>query len=196
MKIENPFWLHRPLKPQEEELVDHLLYAHAQAARRENISSTVVQVAFAGCGDAAAAVASALGTLGGVHAPIAATQWLLMDEAPVMAATELLMQDRRVPGWGNSFVKGPDTLFLHVDDCLREHWPAIGDMIDTLTRTINAHQEAHGRSPIFPNPSCYTAAVAIALELPPALASWLFVAGRLETWGELMANQLGEGMVP
>lgn len=182
VNLQHPFWRKEPITTAEQMLLNALLAAHDQAARRENASSVTLRVAFAGSGSYTSALAAALNALGGPHAPLVETYELLASEAPVMAATDILMRGGRVPGWGNSFIKRvPDPLFAEVADLLKEHWPEVNITLSGITDCLWRCEKL-----IFPNPSAWTAAAALVLGLPAELAPFLFVAGRLSAWTELL----------
>ena len=66
-----PFWRTSLLTTEEEELIEALFIGHDKATRRQNLSSEVLKAAFMGNGgNCNQAVMSAIGTLGGKHAPI------------------------------------------------------------------------------------------------------------------------------
>lgn len=179
--------------PQHEQLLQALFAAHAEAARRESVSTMTLQAAFFGSGSYTQALCAALCTLGGPHAPLRQAYELLTSEEPVMAAADLLMRGERVPGWGNSFVKGEDDpLFDPIWDLMNHHAHKEFETMVDITRLL--HRE---KKMIYPNPACYTAAVALALEIPVEIVPWLFVAGRLETWtGMLISHRDTEAQRP
>ena len=51
--------------------------------------------------------------------------------------------------------------------------------IDAITQYL----DRHGKH-LFPNPSCYTAAVALALEIPRYAVGEILIRGRLRAWTE------------
>lgn len=169
-------------------LVAALNQAHAQAALRGNISSTTVANAAAGSGSYTASIAAALLTLGGLHGPLQQTQELLERDDPAAAALAMLDRGRKVPGWGNSFIKGEeDPVWAPVRAALKEHWPAVLEDIDAVTTAL------HGRGkPVYPNPSAYTAACSIVVGLPPCACAYLFVNARLGTWTRIFLGSVKE----
>jgi citrate synthase len=185
--MQAPFWRDEPLSRAEDDLLSALYRAHAASVERNNISSvTAVNVA-AGSMSYANAIASAiLSTGNGIHAPLELTIQLLTDEDPVAEARRILDEGCKLPGWGNSFIKGgPDPLWGHVDNLLRDGFNPIWRTISGIT----AAASARGKN-IHPNPSTYTAAAAIVLRIPPRLSPFLFVMGRLEGWSKLIAPHL------
>ena len=175
------FWRDKPLNAAEQALLRAVFAAHAVSARRENISTFVLQNAARGSGSYTQALAAALNSLGGPHAPVAAVMEFL--DPPSQAMVEKYLEEgRKVPGWGNSFVKGqPDASWYWVDTILGEEWPELARRMRQVTQRLHAAGKI-----IFPNPGGYTGAAALALGLPKAVAPWLFVAGRLEAWTEIV----------
>jgi citrate synthase len=111
---------------------------------------------------------------------------LLSNEDAVGAAASLINAGMRVPGWGNSFIKdGPDSGWAEVDRVLLEHY------LETHAKIVGVTEFLHARrKKIFPNPSIYTAATALILGLPPVLAPYLFIAGRLNAWTDLIGRNI------
>jgi citrate synthase len=105
---------------------------------------------------------------------------LLSDSSPVGLAVKLLDEGKRVPGWGNSFIKGPDSTFARVDQRLREMVPLTMERVDKITAFLHEC----GRV-LYPNPSTYTAACALALGIPERIVPYLLIMGRLEAWTAL-----------
>jgi citrate synthase len=162
------------------------LAAHRASAERPNISSETLRRAFAGSGSYTSALAAALSTLGGLHAPLAATVSFLAAAEPWKQVKGALEAGQRIPGWGSSFAKGgKDPLWLEVDGILAAEFPELTAKIEAVTMAL--HQAGKR---IYPNPSCYTAATALALGMHPALAPWIFVAGRLDAWTGIIAKEL------
>jgi citrate synthase len=172
------FWKLEPLTPPAEKLLSLTLAAHAESAMRDNISSAVLTQAAIGSLDLTKSLTAALATLGGVHAPLAETYTLLQQVIP---GEFNYTPPARVPGWGNSFVKGqPDPTWRDVDVQLGEVAPEIYKALVLITGTLHDAGKL-----IYPNPSAYTAAVGMALGMPAHLLSWLFVQGRLASWSLL-----------
>lgn len=170
--------LNRPLTPQEQRLSDALMSAHFKSGFRSNISSNAVVNAAQGSGNFVSSIISALGTLGGSHAPLVETYDFILNPSAddVMFRLE---SGGRVPGWGNSFHKGhPDQLWTEVDELLKEF--PIYEHIQLITEALHRNSKN-----VYPNPSCYTAACAIVFEIPREAASFLFVQGRLTAWVNL-----------
>ncbi len=181
-----PFWRDTPLPVAGEELLIKLFEAHKQSSFRPNLSSQTVAGAATGSGDYLNAIAAGLLTLGGLHAPISQTYSLLTADFPGSTALALLSDGFIVPGWGCSFVKGDyDQLWEPVRGWFTVYRPDIAAKIDDVTASLHLR----GKD-LYPNPACFTAAAAIALQIPKEIASWLFVQGRLSAWTQIAAKVL------
>lgn len=159
-------------------LLEVLEDAHGQSALRGNLSHEALKLAAIGSGDYVKSICAALMTIGGKHAPLAQTYDLLAFHDPVGQACRLLDAGKRVPGWGNSFVRGaPDPIWIPVADGLRSVRPDLADTIDRITDLL------HGKGKlIFPNPSCYTVAVGMEEQVHRDILAFLFIQGRLPAW--------------
>lgn len=163
-----------------EAMLSALNAAHEASALRGNPSHEALKLATVGSGSYVQAIAAALMTLGGLHAPLAATCALLRTGNPLERAKTLLAEKKRVPGWGNGFVKDrADPIWEPVDRVLREYAPESMREVDAITQ----HLHETGKR-LYPNPSCYTAVVAIALRIPDEASPYLFVSARLNAWSE------------
>lgn len=160
-------------------LLDLVMAAHQECARRPNASTQIILGAFDVNGhDFAQAVAAGLGSLGGKHGPIAdAQRWLSSDE-PNSAGI--------IPGYGSSFVKNrPDPAWKKVDDFLRAHYPQV------VARLTAGRELLRARGlDLHPNAAAYTAAYGVVAELPPELTPGIFVRARLPVWMELCGGLL------
>lgn len=175
-----PFWTDK-FGMVERELLDSLGRAHAVCALRGNPSSLVIAQSAVGSRDLSKAIAAALMTLGDLHAPV--EQCYLFLASDRLPATDL-----KLPGWGNSFVRGePDPAFEPVDQLLRILAPSIHQRIVEVTDWLHDQGKK-----IYPNPGCYTAAVALAVGLPARAASYLFIAARLESWTRAFLDSTAE----
>ncbi len=145
-------------------------------------------MAAAGSGAYIQSIVAGLMTLGGVHGPLTDTQRLLEHVDSTGIAADLLATGRTVPGWGNSFVKGDeDPAWLPVRNALISERPDLIRRIDAVTRVL------HDRGKIvFPNPSAYTAACAIAREIPAEACASLFIAARLTAWTDIYLETIKE----
>jgi citrate synthase len=180
--VKTVFWREDPLNESEVALLDAVLKAHDASARRDNISTVNLKNAAIGSGRYTNALVAALSSIGGPHGPVLEAMGFI-DGGRV---DEYLDFGFKIPGWGNSFVKGqPDPIWSDVDSLLNEHWKAMHSRLEAVTK------ELHGAGKnVFPNPGGYTAAAALILGLPAEIASWLFVAGRLNAWSEMSLQYL------
>jgi citrate synthase len=179
------FWRQELLTDVENQLLHKCLDAHAASVARENVSSVVFYAAAIGSRDYGKALAAALSTLGGKHAPIAATYEVLQDPVKAIA---LLESGEKVPGWGNSFAKGGiDPIWQPVGDFLKEFYSPIYQRIEEITVKIHCKGKQ-----VYPNPACFTAATGIALKMPKEAATWIFVQGRLDRWSEIFCQSLAQ----
>ena len=181
------FWRkdNSPLPAELQPLFAAVMRAHHLSAFRGNASTVALQLAAGGSEDLPKAMIAALSTLGGLHAPIEATVYLLRAGAPADVARSLMKKGRKIPGWGSNLTTGPDDLWLDVDRLLREVAPAIARKIDEVTKVL---QEA-GKD-ILPNPSAYTAAAAIAFGMEAKVAPFLLISGRCGAWAAIFRDTL------
>lgn len=159
-------------------LLESLYQAHHASALRGNCSHHALALSALGSGDYFKAIASALLTLGGSHGPLIQTYDFLQRESCVVDVAEIIRQGKRVPGWGNGFVKGtPDPLWETCDALLQIE----NQSLHSTIRAITAVLHGLGRF-LYPNPSCYTAAVALTIGHPRDGIGELFIRGRLQAW--------------
>jgi citrate synthase len=178
------FWRKEPLNHFEQELLSLCLTAHQKSASRDNISTNVLINAAKGSLSYTNALAAALCTLGGVHAPIQQTLSVLfssMEELALAIETGTVL-----PGWGHDFIKGElDTLWETVANHIENHFPQIHERLEGIT--MKFHEKG---KMIYPNPSAYTAATGMALGIPAPIIPWLFVHGRLIEWTSMFFNTM------
>lgn len=176
------FWKDSISEP-ERRLVEAMEVAHGLASFRDNPSSVAVNLAGAGSRSYTQAIAAALMTLGGPHAPLLDTWKLLAADDPAAEATEILKRGDKVPGWGSSFAE--DKTWEPVAMILRADFPQLAEKIDRVTGELRKAQKL-----IIPNPSAYTAAVAIALSMPAECLPYLFIASRLAAWSVIFQSTI------
>lgn len=153
----------------ETELVDALHKAQFSCAFRENASTVAFQIAAGATGSLSKGITAGLSTIGGKHAPIEDIYNFLQSNEPELGI---------VPGWGSSFCKGaPDPAFDEVQYRLRGVDNFLVEKIELITEWL----DGRGKK-IFPNPGCWTAAVAIAIDMPANIAPVLFILPRIEAW--------------
>lgn len=159
-------------------LLEALYAAHDAVALRGNLSHQALALSAIGSGDYFKSISAALLTLGGIHAPLWPTYQLLSTPNPVDHAQRLVGMGRKVPGWGNSFIKGePDPEWHRVHELLMTVNPGLVLKITDVTMAL-----IEMGKPVYPNPSCYTAAVAIHYGLDIDAVGELLVRGRLSAW--------------
>lgn len=158
-----------PLTEPEMRLLGALYHAHAQCVFRDNCSTMALQQAAFGSRDIVKSYIAALSTIGESHGPIIEAYKVLTGERT---------NGDRVAGFGNSFIKGePDAAFAKVHELLKDQAPHLVDRIEKIQENLLLS----GKN-LFPNPACYTAAVALALGMPAIVAPSLFVQARIEPW--------------
>jgi len=161
-------------------LLDSVLQAHYESALRGNCSHQALVMSAVGSGDYFKSIAVGLLTLNGLHAPLVKTYDFLAASDSLEQVGQALREKRRVPGWGNAFVKGEyDPTWIPCAEALRQEAPELSKKIDTITDFLHAC-----RKDLYPNPSCYTAAAALALGIPRAGVGELLIRGRLKAWTE------------
>lgn len=169
----------------ENALLTALWDAHQAVAMRGNASGSAFTMAYHGSGDYTKALAGALATLGGRYGPIGRTVKVLeWSGSPAELAAQAAI-GVTVDGWGNSLIKGRnDPDFLRVRDQLENVNQKLVERIDAITGALHARGKH-----IYPNPSCWTAAVAITVGLPAELSPYLFIAARLPVWSRAVMEQ-------
>ena len=90
-----------------------------------------------------------------------------------------LRDNKRIPGWGSSFIKGgPDPVFFAVDCILNGS--------DTQERQKRVTSYLHSKElDLYPNASYYTIACCIESKTPIEKAAFHLVNARLPAWTEL-----------
>lgn len=180
------WWKRECLNAEETRLLEALTSAHHRSAFRSNVSTVVVAQTFEASGDLSKAIAAGILTMGRKHAPLKQTYQFLSLEEPWREVEGILKRGAKVPGWGGTFQKDkPDPLWQTVDDLLADIWPATYIKISGVTTTLMEHGKL-----LYPNPSAYTAATALILELPKELVSYLFIGGRLAAWSMIAQKKL------
>lgn len=189
LDLVQPFWRPEPFNSVELELIDKLFTAHYGSSFRDNVSTVVLRNTMLGSGDFSKAVAAAILTIGAKHAPIEDTIEFLQKSIREPGWVENYLEPGEpVPGWGSSFHKNePDPLWKEVENLIDKFYPKLGDALTDVTATLHERKIM-----IFPNPSAYTACVALALDMPPALATYLFIAARLSAWARIVFHDLTE----
>jgi citrate synthase len=180
------FWRDSELDDDECYLLGELWEAHHASCFRDNASSVAVKVAADASGDLSKAFIAGLSTLGANHAPIEKTVWFLQRDAPAVHVADFLKIGKKIPGWGGTYQNDQtDPLWKGIDLLIRQYYPNLYFKLESVTETL----KAHGRM-IQPNPSAYTACVAIALQMPAELAPYLFINMRIGGWAEIAFKHL------
>lgn len=180
------WWLNNePLTEPEARLVNALYRAHGECVFRPNCSTTALQQAAGGSRSLHQSLIAALACLGEMHGPIEEAYDFI--QSGLMLPTEFrLGVDHKVPGWGNSFVKGQiDHSFLPVDQILEAQFPRTHNRLREITDALHARGKH-----VFPNPAAYTVCVALVLQMPRHLAPMLFVQARVEPWCSVFFHTL------
>lgn len=179
------FWRDYELIDEEQRLLDSLYEAHFQSCFRENASSVAVAVTANASEDLPKAIVAAIMTMGGKHAPLEDTVRFLSLVSPADHAAVLLKRGEKIPGWGGTFQDGAiDPIWVQVEHLLKQFVPMMYFKLQSVTAVLKGHGKL-----LAPNPSAYTASVAISLGMPPKLAPYLFINGRLNGWAELAYRQ-------
>jgi citrate synthase len=189
LRIVQAFWREEPLNPDELGLIDELFKAHQKSCFRNNVSSVIFANVLMATNDFGKSVAAAILTTGVVHAPIEKTIRFLVQEHPENDVRNLLLNNEKIPGWGGSFQKNePDPIWYDVDRLISKLYPDLFVKLEAVTAALAQHGKL-----ILPNPSAYTACVAIALAMPPVIAPYFFIASRLSSWAQIAGKLAGGG---
>lgn len=178
-----PWWRPEPLNEWETQLLGAVFQSHIASTFRQNPSAVAVQLSAQASGDYFKAIAAALMMGGGQHGPLVAAYDLLAHPNPVGEAKARLLGGKLVPGWGNSFVKGAhDPLWDRPRELIQTH---------PVAKVISEVQVVMDPKHIYPNPSCFTAATAVALGIPRESTPWIALAARLPAWSILFQKAVG-----
>lgn len=188
------WWSNNELFTDEENrLVAALFRAHSDCVFRPNCSTAALQQAAGGSRSLTQSYIAALATLGEMHGPVEeAYDYLKPGRDGFWLDALMANRDGKIPGWGNSFIKGRiDDAFLPVDQTLEALFPRNYNRIREITELLHTN----GKN-VFPNPACYTATVALILGLPRHLSPMLFVQARLEAWSAVFHGVITELQKP
>jgi hypothetical protein len=174
----NTFWTKEPLSEKQTELMAAILEAHRKSVFRDNISTVVLKATFDGSWSFQQSIASAILTFGGTHGPVESTMDIIRSPRPDFMAKMQLEMGNKVAGWGTSF---QDDIWDDVGTMIVTNWPAMKDAIESVTKLLHDSGKI-----VHPNPSCWTAAFNIIVEIPRHLALWPVVQGRLPGWAEVL----------
>ncbi len=165
-------------------LMGLLADAHFDSAmnNEQNLSSSVVKQMGIALKTFPEAVASAVLTLGGVHAPVTQARHVIfnMENDDIVEAVASGMV---IPGFGNAFHKdGIDPAWVDFEKALKEEEPDFAKRIDAVADIVNKAKGTNTTNQLFPNPAAYTAAVAELLGMPEGTEVSLLVNARMRAW--------------
>jgi citrate synthase len=179
-------------------MLDELCKVHEAIAERPN-ASTVAVITGAKLGnDYFTTVASALLTLGNIHAPLQQTDLLLDMPYPFTFMYDALRKGYKIPGWGSSFVKGEeDPVFDNLKKMIRENNPILLEKIEEISERLSVKTNTR----LYPNASCYTIATLIALGYKNVVgcndratkAANILISSRINVWRKLYATNYEQG---
>jgi hypothetical protein len=174
-----------PLTEQEAQLVGALYKAHSECVFRPNCSTTACQQAAGGSRSLPQSIIAALACLGEMHGPIEEAYDVISTWFGGMLLPSVSVVGK-IPGWGNSFVKGQiDYSFTPVDQVLEACFPRAHNRLREITDVLHARGKH-----VYPNPAAFTAATALLLEMPRHLAPMLFIQARLEAWSSVFHHMV------
>ena len=162
------------------DIYNELVSVHELIAQRPNFSSMMIANMAMVEKDFLSSVASSILTLGGVHAPIIQTMDLYDDPNPVFRAETLLLNNRRIPGSGSSFVQGePDPVFHKLDEMISDsELPRWSIVIKDITSLLEPKA-------LYPNAATYTAVVCLMNNIPKDIAIGTVLSSRLGQWEQI-----------
>jgi citrate synthase len=180
------WWRAESLNGHEESLLNALFEAHYQSAFRQNASTVAVVNASDASGEVSKAIVAGIMSLGGKHAPLEKTYEFLSLLSPSEAIGPMVAAGGKIPGWGGTFQKDqPDPIWDKTASGLAENNPDLADQLRADTQELSKYGVN-----VYPNPSAYTAAVAITLQMPKKLLNYLFIASRIHAWAQIAAKQI------
>ena len=161
---------------------ENIIKMHHECAMRNNASSEVIK-AMAQLGkEFGDAVAAALLTTGGIHAPVKEAQ----EEFSIFRNNDRLSEDiDKVPGFGSAWYKNqPDPVIEDFFNTLPDTCDEGAELVATVEEYTDAVQRMYERF-IYPNAGLATAVANIALKRPSNMAMGLVIQGRISAWEEL-----------
>lgn len=160
-------------------LLNRVCLAHYQSAKENNcVSSAAVRNCNAGNPGTLNGIASAILSLGEIHAPVKRAREIWLNK-PNMLSTCLRL-DCKVAGFGNSFFPNGDPKWFPVRQHLKDHFPeAYGQLLAKEAIML-------AKSPtLYANAAMYTAITCELLQVPVGHEALLFILPRLPAWFEL-----------
>ena len=170
---------------------EKIIEMHHKCAYRDNASTSIVKAMAQLAKPFNDAVAAALLSLGGKHAPVKEAQICFSNWRMARDTEEKVNLPPVVPGFGSAWFKkqrDPDVeeffnaVFNHKD------YQYIADDVDVYTNLV---REETGKD-IYPNAGLATSVANIALKRPPELGISLVIGGRLSAWEEIYYRNLSE----
>lgn len=162
-------------------LMQMVLDAHDKAARTNPSSSTLAcQNAGMSTGSAALGIASAMMTLGSLHAPIEAAR-VIYETATQKSIIESVMQGNIIPGFGNSFFKvGIDPAWEQVSKYIELNLSDMHGRIYDLTQWMHRSGKI-----LYPNAALFSAAAASECGVKRGAEVAIFAIARIPAWAEM-----------
>lgn len=167
---------------EQDELLRLVVIAHQTAATDNQNASTVAFVnAYGASGSIENGIASAVLTIGNLHAPIFDAR-IVYETWHANDFAQRISSGLRVPGFGNSFFKDRiDPAWEPVDSFIRERFPDIRSRIRNITQIMSDNNRA-----ILPNAAMYSAAVCSELKFTYGTESAIFIMSRIPAWLSLL----------
>jgi hypothetical protein len=168
---------------------EKIIEMHYKCAQRENASTSIIKAMAQLSKPFNDAVAAALLSMGGKHAPVREAQICFTSWRMARDMKDEMAFPPVVPGFGSAWFKkqrDPDVetflneLFNHKD------FQHLADDLDVYTNLV---RKFTGKD-IYPNAAMATSVANIALKRPPELAVGLVIQGRISAWEEIYYQNL------
>ena len=158
---------------------------HHECAMRDNASSTLVASMGKLGKSFGDAVAAALLTTGGIHAPVEEAQ----QEFAIFRLSGKLSEDLdKVPGFGSAWYKNqPDAVIEAFFNTLPDTCDEGAELVATVEEYTDAVQRMYEKF-IYPNAGLATAVANVALKRHPSMGMGLVIQGRICAWEEIYIN--------
>ena len=122
-------------------LKEELLKGHSNACKRNNVSSVLIKILSSTGKGFFDSIIPAIISFGNLHGPIEQTYKLLIkDEQELNKLVDrALKNNKKIPGWGNSFVKGKrDNLWDNCDKILEINHKELYKKIKFITNKLKS----------------------------------------------------------
>ena len=165
-----------------EKLIYLVADAHARSAlnNSQNASSAAFCNAWSNTRNIQSAIASAILTMGGTHAPVSLAR-LVYQSFTEEAVVESLEEKIPVAGFGNSFFKDRiDPAWAQVASEIRSNWPEVQSRIEKLEGWLAKHRP--GKARLLPNAAMFTGAACSACDMPPGSELVVLYSARINGW--------------